>query len=383
LAWGFYAWIALLSLLILLGLYAFYRQTTEGHYLTGSTDLAPWGLYVVGVVFFVGASAGATVIGLMVHGFGREDYAPLATRAIVLALVSLIAAVAFIAVDVGSIPRMLRIPFIWQNPTSLFMYSSITYYLFGFLLLCELYYTLKINRGVATQRDRTVAKWLALAAVTFGLVTLQATDGALFAVVKARELWNTSLLPAHFTLLALVSGAAIMICIAVLSGAIYRRRIVGPQTLAHMGSLLAFFIAGAAFLEFFDFLVYTYSDVAASDGALHFLTTTHLPLTIIHVAGLVLAFAILVFRRGRATPWLTIAAVLTIIAGVAYRYNLVSVGMGISLYPFLDHEHYSPTVIEILTSVGIVALVSLAYAVITRVLPLEEKTATAHRESSS
>src|SRR3989338_792731 len=111
------AWYGILGLLVLIGLYGFVRQTIQGEYLTDLTNTEPWGLYIAGLVFFVGISAGATIIGLMVHVFGREDYAPLATRALLVALLALLASVAFVAVDVGRIAHMLLVPWIWQDPT--------------------------------------------------------------------------------------------------------------------------------------------------------------------------------------------------------------------------------------------------------------------------
>ncbi len=78
--YGFYAWVGLLTVIVVVGFVNFIRQTTGGHHLTDLSDAVPWGLYVTGYVFFVGIAAGATIVGLMLHAFGRKDYAPLATR---------------------------------------------------------------------------------------------------------------------------------------------------------------------------------------------------------------------------------------------------------------------------------------------------------------
>src|SRR3989304_2264288 len=131
----FLLWILLLVGLVAPGLYSFARQTADGHQLTNLGDTAPWGLYIVGFIFFVGASAGSTIVGLMAHAFGRKDYERLAPRGVLVGFLSLVAAVSFIAVDVGRIPRMLALPIVWHNPTSMFFYTSITYYLFALILL--------------------------------------------------------------------------------------------------------------------------------------------------------------------------------------------------------------------------------------------------------
>src|SRR3972149_726626 len=71
---------ALLAAVVGLGVYAYFKVATVGHVLTGLTDASPWGLYIIGFVFFVGASAGSTVIGLMIHAFGRKGYERLGAR---------------------------------------------------------------------------------------------------------------------------------------------------------------------------------------------------------------------------------------------------------------------------------------------------------------
>ncbi|MEE8442162.1 MAG: NrfD/PsrC family molybdoenzyme membrane anchor subunit [Dehalococcoidia bacterium] len=372
-SWGFYAWIGILGVLVLQGLYSFFRQTFEGHYLTGLSNATPWGLYIAAFVFFIGASAGATVIGLMIHAFGREDYAPLGTRAILVALFALAGAVLLIAVDVGSIPRMLRMPLIWRNPTSPLMYTSMSYYLFSAMLLGGLYYTIKLTRGLANDRDKKIAKWLAIATVPVALVIVQATDGIMFAVVIARELWNTPLLPPHFAVASLATGTSVMILMALVTSRVSGKELVSKRTLAHMGGLLAVFIGIAGFLDVFDLIVFMYSDQVGGNDIWHVLNTDNLALTVLHVGGYIIAFVILLSKWRHSIRWLTVASVLALVALAAYRYNLTTVGLAVPLFPFIPEVNYTPTMLEISLTVGILALVTLGYSIVTKVLPMEKR----------
>lgn len=376
---GLLVWMGALAALVGLGLYGFVVQQVDGHQVTALADTTPWGLYIAGFVFFVGASAGSTVIGLMVHAFGRRDYEPLATRAILVGFLSLAAAVTNIAVDVGRIERMFLLPWYWHNPTSMFFYTAITYYLFALILLGELYYTVKITRGVATARDRVAAKWLAIAAVPFALAVLHAPHGALFAVVKARAFWNNPLLPPHFAVVALVSGTAVMLLVAIVTSWLKGRPLVGTGTLTHMGGLLAFFIALAGFLDFFDWLVFAYSDKAEGVEAWSILFGSNFVLSVIHVAGYVVAFFALLYVLSRRPAWLVpalaAASAVTLVAVAAYRYNLVTVGQAVKLLPVIPRDRYWPSWYELAVAVGIIALVALSYSLLVRVLPMEEKAA--------
>lgn len=370
--YGFYAWVGLLTVIVVVGFVNFIRQTTGGHHLTDLSDAVPWGLYVTGYVFFVGIAAGATIVGLMLHAFGRKDYAPLATRALLVGFLSVCAAVLFIMVDVGSIPRTLKMPWIWRNETSMFTYSSLTYYAFGALLLAGLYYAFRITRGEATENDKNVAKWLAIAMVPFALIVVQAPHGGLFAVARARDFWSNPLLPPHFAVAGLLTGTAVMMCVAVVTSAISGKELVTKKTLAHMGGLLGLFIAIVAFMDFFDMLVYQYSDDVAGNEAFHRLWTDGWVLSSLHVGGYVVALGIILLNRGTSAGWLGAAAAIAVVASAAYRFNLVAAGQAPTLLPFLEDTHYSPSWVEISISAGIVALVMLAYSVATRVFPLEE-----------
>jgi Ni/Fe-hydrogenase subunit HybB-like protein len=375
-AYGFYVWIGILALLVAQGLASFARQEIEGHQVTGLADTTPWGLYIVGFVFFVGASAGSTVVGLMVHAFGRRDYERLATRAILVGLLSLAAAVTFITVDVGRTERMFLLPWYWHNPTSMFVYTSITYYLFALILLGELYYTVKLTRGSASLWDRRAAKWLAIFAVPFALGVVHAPHGALFAVVKARAFWNNPLLPPHFAVVALVSGTALMALVAIATSRLKKRSLVGSGTLGHIAALLAFFILLAGFFDFFDWIVFAYSDKAEGVQAWNILFGSNMALSVVHVAGYFVAFVLLLYvlvrRRDWLVPALTAASAITLVAVAAYRYNLVTVGQAVPLLPFVPRDHYWPSWTEISVATGIVAMVALAYSTLTRLLPMEE-----------
>lgn len=373
---GLIAWLGVLVAIMVLGFVNFIRQTVDGHHLTGLTDANPWGLYIAGFVFFVGTSAGATIIGLLIHAFGRKDYEPLATRALIVGLLCLIAAVLFIAVDVGSIPRMVRLPFLWRNETSMFSYTSMSYYVFGLLLAAEIYLAVKTTRGQASDSEKIWAKWLALAAVPFALIVVHAATGSLFAVIKAREFWNTPLLPPHFAVAALLSGVAALTLVAAAGSTVPGRRLVRNETLSHMGIILGILIAIAAFLDLFDFIVFSYSDTITGNTAWEFLSGSSIAVSFVHVGGYIVALSILLFRRGREMPWLTVAAAVAIIAVVAYRYNLTIVGQAPPLMPFLEDPSYAPTWVEGSIAGGIVAFVLLGYSVLTRVLPMEENAET-------
>ena len=163
--WGGYSWIRIMFI--------------DGVGITGSSDLVPWGVFIVGFVFLVGTSAGASLIGLMIHGFGRKDYEPLGTRAILVGFLSLMGAVLFLMSDVGNPLRAMLLPAVLHNPESMLVYTSMTYAVFAVLMLSELYFAIRITRkgGVGSHWDEKMAKGLAIMALLFALMIVHAPMG--------------------------------------------------------------------------------------------------------------------------------------------------------------------------------------------------------------
>lgn len=372
-----YAWLGILAVGVVLGLYALIQVLTKGHGETlGVNDQVPWGLFLVAFAFFIGISAGATIIGFLIHVFGREDYEPLGLPAVLMGLLSLVAAMSFIALDVGNISRMMLVPWVLNNSSSIFLVTSSTYYVFGLVLVAGLYFTIKLARGNASDRDRKMSRLLAIVAFPLALWVLHA-EGALFGVVKAREYWNTPLLPIHFAVAALVTGTAVMLLVALVTSPGGRRPPVSTATLDHMGKLLACFVAATLLFDFFDILVMNYSETPEGTQLWGLLTGNFFGLYVVNIGGLIATLVILLLPGGRSRRGLFVASSIAVLAMAAYRYNLVVVGQSVPLWEGQAGQaiSYSPTGTEVSVAIGIVALVLFAYTILVRVLPAANKVA--------
>lgn len=369
---SFYIFIAILLAIIAWGGFNWLRFLSHGAGLTGSSDVVPWGIYISGLAYFIGVSAGATIVGLLIHAFGREDYAPMGIRAILLGLLCIFGATLFVLVDLGVPFRGLKVPLILHNITSIFLISSTSYYGFMAILLAELYFTVKITRGKSTEKDEKIAKWLGILAVPYALWVVHAFTGAIFGVVKAREMWNTPMLPVHFVISAIASGFAMVILLSVITSKIEKREILTLETYDHMGRLLAFFVVVTLFLDFFDYFILRYSGTKEAMETWHILTTRYVPVFATNIGGLILAFFILVFKKGRTPNGLLIATSVIQVAIIAYRIDLVSVGQLAPLFPGMGELYYYPTLPEISVALAVVSLILLLYAVLSKIIPMDE-----------
>ena len=144
------------------------------------------------------------------------------------------------------------------------------------------------------------------------------------------------------------------------------------KTYDHMGILLFFFLVGTVFLDVFDYLILWYSATEEGLETWHLLTGRYGPLFLLNMGGLFIATGMVAFKKGRTPGRLLIVTALTVIGIGAYRINLISIGQLVPLYPDLGEIQYIPTLPEIATFIGLVALVMLIYAVLTKILPMEE-----------
>lgn len=369
---SFYIFIAILLALIGWGNFNWLRFLSHGAGFTGSSDVVPWGIYISGLAYFIGLSAGATIIGLLIHGFGRHDYEPMGVRAILLALLCIFGATQFVLIDLGVPFRGLKVPLILHNPSSIFLLSSTSYYGFMAILTGELYYSIKVVRGKASEKDKKIAKWLGILAVPYALWIVHAFTGSIFGVIKAREMWNTPMLPVHFVISAVASGFALVILVALITSKVEKRELLSSETLNHMGTLLAFFVVATLFLDFFDYFILRYSGKKEAMETWHILTGRYFPIFAVNEGGLIIALLILLFKKGRTVKGLFASTIIIQVAIIAYRINLVSVGQLTPLYPGMGELYYHPTLSEISVALGLIATIILLYTVLSRVLPMEE-----------
>lgn len=349
------------------------RFFEHGHGLSGMSDMIPWGIYISGLAFFIGCSAGATMVGLQIHAFGKHEYHAIGTRAIILAILSIIAAMTCVMLDVGNPFRAMKIPFLLRNFTSMFFISSSSYMGFMTVLGLELYFTIKLTLGKPSDLERKMAKFMAIFAVPYALIVVHSFTGTIFGVVKAREMWNTPLIPVHFVTSALASGFALVLLVSIITVLISKKELFSKEAYNHAGWLLAFFLMLTLFLDVFDYIILLYNSTHEGLEVWHLLTGRYIITFAMNMGFMFIALFILLLRIGRTRNGVLIASALTILGIGAYRINIISVGQLVPLYGELGELEYIPTLPEIAILVGLFSMLIFAYLVLIRLVPLEDE----------
>ena len=106
---AFFAWLGLIGVAILAGLYAGFRLLTEGHYLFNANDVLMWSLPLGVYIYLALTSTGLTLLASLPLVFGVKKFEPLAKRLVFLAIATLAGGFVSIGLELGDIFHMFYI----------------------------------------------------------------------------------------------------------------------------------------------------------------------------------------------------------------------------------------------------------------------------------
>ena len=97
----YHLWMGTLTLLMMIGAYAYYVQFDEGLVVTGMSDHVSWGLYISNFTFLVGLAAAAVMLVLPAYILRDVDF----SRAVLIgegvAVAALLMCLSFVVADLG------------------------------------------------------------------------------------------------------------------------------------------------------------------------------------------------------------------------------------------------------------------------------------------
>ncbi len=395
-------WLGFLTLLVVAGLGAWAYQIQTGLVATGMRNVFSWGLYIMIFVLFVGLSAGGLILSSTPKFFHSDRYEEIARLGVLLSLACITVAGLLILPDLGRVERIyqfftspdFRSPMVWD---------------FGIVVvygLLSLWYLWVLTRrdlaargsvlalGVddtpsGRERDRRLAFWTAALAIP-AAVLLHSITGWIFATQIGRGDWFSPLVAPVFIAKALVSGLALLLITAILVDRFTDFELPG-EYLPGLSKILGIFLAvhvvyllGAerlpeAWAEHFEFWAIT-SGFLVGESTFFWLWTLlggAIPLAILVVPSL----------RRRTGPVL-VASVLAVVGVLFEGIRLIFVGYdrvnidaapGISVGQYAGFGTdiwarsgvYTPTLVEVAITVGIVALGALIVTLGLRVVPLQ------------
>ena len=397
-------WIILLCLLPV-GLGFLGYRYAAGLLTTNMGSMVSWGIWISLYILFIGLSAGSFLLSTLIYVFNIAKYERIGRLALYSALICLIIALLFVSADLGHVERFWKV-FTTAALSSVLWWEMMFYILYIIVILVELYYLSRtdmialrekstgLKRGfynllsLGSQRKdepskKRDMKWVKILGI-IGIPTAIAVHGgtgAVFAVVKAVPHWHTPLLPIIFITSALVSGAALLL--------FFRAFFARPakdetQFLSRLGKLAIGLLAIDWILVIFEFLIILYGAVPEAAAALKEILfgATWWAFWVIQVGiGVIIPVYLIIFvRKSRVS--LGLAGLAIVFGIVAVRWNIIVPGLLIpKLAGFSDSFFsprlttlYSPSSVEWLSSIGLLALFMLLISLGLKFLPLQVTT---------
>lgn len=399
--------LALGVVVLALGMVGMADRLRYGLLHVGYGSPVPWALWVVFYIYFIGLSAGAFLISSLVYVFGMKRFEPVGRIAVFTALVSLIAALLFIWVDLGRMDRFAEVFYRpgFHSPLAWIVWLYTAYLL---LLLAEAWFLMRRSfaRGAqrpglkgklyrilalgtkdgsrhAEEKDLRVVRVLGSIGVPLA-IAFHGGTGTVFAVTVARAYWYTGLFPLLFLVSALASGGALLTAVAafvVRNG--YAKH---KETVLALGRLLLGLLLLEILMEVVEFLVSLYGTAPS-----HFIPIHEQMFGpnwwIFWILGLGFAVGlptVVLATIGRRSSLATgLAALVSTIGFIGIRWNIVLPGFAVAELPGIERAfiephlnyivRYTPTAMEWLVSAFAIGVALILFAIGFGLLPLERE----------
>jgi len=275
---------AMWSVAFIVGAIAVYEELTSPVDLTNATSYVVWGLYVPTYMYFIGASAGAFLISVIVNVLGTKKLEPTVKLSLYSALVLLIMAIFTIVLDLGHPERAIEV--LTRPQYHSVMADVVTVYVIYFVLLVvELLLSFRLDLiegrfdslGGSARIKKLISRLLHPSAGSpeslersarlirrsflylgaFGLIIALLFHGGVGALLGtvyfSKPWWTGPLFPIVFVAGALYSGAALFIVILM---ALWPRKDEEfREMIAYLGRIVYWLLIGNAVLIVSDLVV--------------------------------------------------------------------------------------------------------------------------------
>lgn len=207
----YYAWVAFLFILIVLGINAYIHQFDKGLITTAMRDQVSWGFYIANFTFLVGVAAAAVLLVIPAYLYHFEPIKEIVLFGEMVAITAVTMCILFLMVDLGQPLRVWHLlPFIGMMnfPSSLLTWDFIVLNGYLFINLILVVYAL-YRLSIGKEYNLSLILPLILVSIPWA-VSIHTVTAFLFNGFPARPFWNASILAPRFLASAFCSGPAIM-----------------------------------------------------------------------------------------------------------------------------------------------------------------------------
>jgi molybdopterin-containing oxidoreductase family membrane subunit len=397
---GFWILVAVLSGIVIWGLYAWFYQIYWGMGTAGINRPVYWGLYITTFVFWVGISHAGTMISAVLRLLKADWRRPITRGAEAMTAFALMMAGLYPLIHLGRVWKfywMVPYPnnrFMWPNFQSPLMWDMVA--IFTYLIGSSLYLYLALIPDMAMARDYTggwryklyralalgwrgtEAEWhklhralgifsIAIIPIFLSVHSIVSWDFA----VTIQPRWHNTIFAPYFVIGAIYSGLSALASILVIVRRGMRlQEFLRAEHFDALGKLVM--IAGMSWTYFWfaGFLVEWYGNEPIIRELIHEEVAGGLaPLFYLQMGANLIPIGLLIFKKVRTTPALLLVTTLLVNVGMFTERALIVIGnLERNHIPF-DWGHYRPTWVEVSVVAMTFAGFALLYTLFSRVVP--------------
>jgi len=252
----YYAWITVLIVIILVGLYAFSQQLMTGLGVTGMSRDVSWGVYIAQLTFLVGVAASAVMVVLPYYLHNYKQFGKIVILGEFLAVSAVSMCLMFVLVDLGKPERALNL-FLNPSPNSILFWDA---------LVLSVYLGLNIFCGwvvlQAEAKSVPPPKWIKpfiYLSIPWA-VSIHTVTAFLYAGLPGRHYWLTAVLAPRFLASAFAAGPALLILLALLLKKIAKFD-VGDEAIKKLSTIVTYAVLVNFFLVLMEVFTAFYSNI--------------------------------------------------------------------------------------------------------------------------
>jgi Ni/Fe-hydrogenase subunit HybB-like protein len=324
----------------------------------------PWGLWIsLDLLCGVALGAGAFTMAAIVYIFDLKQFRPLLRPSILTGLLGYVMVIIALLVDLGRHERIWHM-IVYQNGHSVLLEIGLCVMLYTTVLALE-FLPVVLERP-NWQKPIRVLHSITMPLVILGVVlsTLhQSSLGSLFLIMPAKlhPLWYTPLLPFLFFITAVSVGLGMIIFESSLSSHAFHRGLE-IHLLSKLARAIPFVLGFYLLVRFGDLAVEGKLDLLFTSGVYSLLFWLEI------TVGAIIPIVLFSQRSVRESPRGLLIGSLFVIGGLMLnRFNVSLLALN-----HLGGQAYTPNLMELAVSVGIISAGVLTFALIARYFPLFE-----------
>lgn len=369
---AYYAWIALLVVVILVGVSAYANQASTGLVTANMRDPLSWGFYIGNFAFLVGVAAAAVVLVVPAYVYNWGPLRDVVLIAELLSVAAIVMCILFVTVDVG------RPEFLWHLapgvgtpnfPHSMLVWDILV--LNGYFLINYFIVTYLLFMAFTGQKyNPSFIMPVIFLSIPFA-VGIHSVTAMLFMGLKARAFWHSAILAPRFLSSAFCAGPALLLLVFQILRRVGKIKIPN-ESLFKIGELIAYAMAVNLFFLGVEVFTEFYGETAHSVHARFQWFGIHGSSDVAIWTWLALACNTLAFV-GFMVPSLRYrlpvlsAASLLAISGVYIEKGMGLLLPGMTPGVLGDVYHYQPSLNEVMVSAGIWGVGALLFTLMVKV----------------